>query len=64
MKFIVEINCDNFAFENPQELPNILMSLAQKMEDGHNVDGIKLRDTNGNIVGFSQFSDLTEEEDY
>jgi len=57
MKLIVEINTDNVAFENPWELPSILRGLAQKLEDGQNVDKMKMRDSNGNIVGVSQFSD-------
>ena len=67
MKFIVEIDCDNAAFMNDdsapvngQELARILRDIADKAENGQNVDGITLRDINGNSVGMSQFSDLQD----
>jgi hypothetical protein len=42
---------DNAAFENTSELPKILKSIAAKritVRDGK----VKVRDTNGNTVGF------------
>lgn len=54
MKFKLEINCDNAAFEGDPsyEVRRILEELVHNMED---VCEHKLRDINGNIVGFAKF---------
>jgi len=55
MKFELEINCDNAAFEEPAfELARILKELSTKLENnGIDVEGDKGRlvDYNGNVVG-------------
>ena len=63
MQFQLTIDCDNAAFQdNPSELADILRKLAERLESGQPVDGYTLRDSNGNNVGMSQFSDLTEDD--
>lgn len=62
MKFELSIDCDNAAFiDNDSELANILRSLIIKLDNGQNIDGLTLRDSNGNAVGMSQYSDLTKD---
>lgn len=62
MKFILAVDMDNAAFtDNPSELADILRSLADRIDNGQNVDGLTLRDSNGNPVGMSQYSDLTDD---
>lgn len=65
MKFILEINCDNAAFEGTYqgdgpsvELARILAGIAES--EGRAIrlnDEGKLRDINGNTVGFWKFVD-------
>lgn len=58
MQFTLKIACDNAAFtDNPWEIADILRSLASKIEDGQNVDGLTLRDSNGNPVGKATFTE-------
>lgn len=45
----LNIETDNSAFEDPNELPKILRSIARDIEEGRTF-GI-IRDTNGNRVG-------------
>jgi len=48
----LNIDCQNAAFEDPSELPNILRALADKLEFGPNPSrSIPIRDSNGNRVG-------------
>jgi len=56
MKFILEVNCDNDAFQpRPEiELSYILTRLAQRLEDGKTYGSI--RDTNGQTVGEYEFT--------
>jgi hypothetical protein len=57
MKFIIEIDCDNAAFENDAdgEIMNILKKLTDDMHNGafsvSFCEPAILRDTNGNSVG-------------
>lgn len=54
MKFTVEIECDNAAFEDDSgaEVARILRNLAAELENNPGVLGrFPLRDTNGNRVG-------------
>ena len=54
MKFTLEINCDNAAFEDfpEQEISRILTEAAMIVEVGGSiVPGSILRDINGNTVG-------------
>ncbi|KKN77675.1 hypothetical protein LCGC14_0358010 [marine sediment metagenome] len=54
MKIVIEIQCDNAAFHDPEpnlEIGRILAKLASDMEGG-SFDGYKvLMDANGNRVG-------------
>lgn len=55
MKITIEIECDNAAFEpHPQtEMSRILKDLAKliQIKSLSGIDGLKLRDYNGNTVG-------------
>ncbi len=54
MKFSLEIECDNAAFEDEPatEIGRILREAAKRVEDG-NID-FPLRDINGNTVGHAK----------
>ena len=56
MKFILEINCDNVAFErSPEvEVSYILDNISKRVEDGE-VEG-NVKDTNGDTVGKFEFT--------
>ena len=55
MKFICEIDTLNAAFEDPQELVNIIKEqVIKKLEQGNT--GNRLKDSNGNFVGQWAFS--------
>jgi hypothetical protein len=58
MKFQIEINIDNAAFQPSHEieLNRILMNLANTISLEQRMDG-NLRDLNGNTVGFWEISD-------
>lgn len=61
MKFKVEIEMDNAAFESKGELPRILRSLAHTV-DGHWFQDneeirVSVKDVNGNTVGFAELTD-------
>lgn len=47
MKMIIEIEMDNAAFDDPEEFKRILLTVTGQ-------DGQKLRDVNGNHVGYVQ----------
>lgn len=52
MKVLIEINCDNSAFENFEyELSRILDKLAKDVEQEYWHDGKELYDFNGHKVG-------------
>jgi hypothetical protein len=59
MKFTLEINCDNAAFEDADgndcaypEIARILRELSDKYDEGRYIGPVvKLRDDNGNTVG-------------
>lgn len=54
MKFVVEINTDNSAFENGHnEISRILREVADKVEQGHPQG--PTRDINGNTVGYFNY---------
>lgn len=58
MKLIIEITCDNAAFnENGMEIEcaMVLRDVAQNVEDGQSKGSA--RDTNGNIVGSFHFDE-------
>ena len=56
VKFILEINCDNAAFdESPAtEVARIVRNAAERVEEG--IWPGNLRDSNGNTVGSFRFS--------
>lgn len=65
MKFQLDINCDNAAFEDGDtaEVARILQEAANSMRNRGNLEdmarsnsGIILRDSNGNTVGIAQVS--------
>ena len=59
MKFICEINTFNSAFEDPQELINIIKEqVIKKLEQGNT--GNRVKDSNGNFVGQWAFSLIKE----
>jgi hypothetical protein len=49
MRFTLNIDTDNAAFEDPYELPAALGRVIQKLEAG--ADSGKVLDSNGNTVG-------------
>lgn len=53
MNITIKINTDNAAFEDGSELSRILHKLADKVDgrDDTTIDGIRILDINGNIVG-------------
>lgn len=55
MKFVLEINCDNAAFERmPEvEVSYILNNISERVEYGEVIGNAK--DTNGNTVGKFEF---------
>lgn len=58
MRFVVEINCDNAAFEDDPacEVANMLRKVARAVEkDGS--QGGKLADSNGNTCGHFKYED-------
>lgn len=62
MKFRMEIDCGNAAFEDPQELARILRSVADSPDIasmGCRTEGVKLRDLNGNTVGEWWFEEMS-----
>jgi hypothetical protein len=54
MKFTLEIDCDNAAFEDEMasEIARILRTTAKRVADGE--DDMRLRDVNGNTVGYAK----------
>jgi hypothetical protein len=48
----MHVEMDNAAFEDNGELPRILREVAEKIDRLHSYP-IKLRDVNGNPVGFA-----------
>lgn len=57
MKFTLEINCNNAAFEDGAtfEIARILRELADDLDAGHSTT--VLRDANGNRVGQAELHD-------
>lgn len=56
MRFKLEINCDNAAFEQmEQEVSSILDDLSHRIYNGERFDRTVLRDSNGNAVGVAEF---------
>lgn len=51
--FILKVETDNSAFDDPRELPLILREVAKKIELGLTGEGkhLNIHDTNGNTVG-------------
>lgn len=49
MKFRVDINLDNVAFEDAEELPRIIDKIARQVRQGQT--GMGIIDSNGNRVG-------------
>jgi hypothetical protein len=66
MKIKIEFNCDNAAFgDYPEyEVHDILKDLAEDLQAGggdawqeaHEKGGLKLRDHNGNTIGFAKIT--------
>jgi hypothetical protein len=50
MKFKMEIDCDNSAFDDPEEVSRILRKLADRI-CGKREDAGRVLDFNGNSVG-------------
>lgn len=59
MEFIVKINMDNAAFDNPvEEIQRILEGIVEVLEHDSCICMNKtLRDSNGNTVGFAGLAD-------
>ncbi len=55
MEFTLEINMDNAAFDDSQELPRILRDLAKRIAANPEVGGYSVRDSNGNNVGHARY---------
>ena len=51
MKLSININMDNAAFEDGDELSRILRTVALTLEDHNEPDHETIRDINGNTVG-------------
>jgi len=58
MDYTITINCDNAAFEeNPAiEISRILKEFSERLSEGALLD-CKIRDVNGNVVGFAKTID-------
>ena len=54
MKLTITIEMDNAAFDDGPELERILLQLAPQADDMIPGDEIRLRDTNGNLVGLAK----------
>jgi hypothetical protein len=59
MDYKIEINCDNAAFEDDPalEIARILNNLADNLKHDPALNTEKLRDINGNFVGFAKMVD-------
>ena len=58
MKFKMEVDIDNAAFDNPEELSKILRDAASYLPiqfPSPVLDSWKCKDTNGNTVGYFRF---------
>lgn len=59
MKFVVEINCDNSAFDKRllQETTSIIETVANTLDTEffYGQNDMKLWDSNGNVVGEARF---------
>lgn len=52
MHFKLQINMDNAAFENSEELPALVESVLESLRNGYGSgDGSAIQDSNGNTVG-------------
>ena len=49
MAFKMSVTMDNAAFESPEELPEIIRRVADRVADGETAGSV--RDSNGNTVG-------------
>lgn len=64
--FTVAFNTDNAAFDGADgdhEIARILREIAQRFEDGDGIrygDPVRIRDINGNRIGFFAWSDTEE----
>lgn len=58
MKLVVEVSCDNAAFEDLDEVSRILRGLASRLVGApmRPIEGV-LRDANGNTVGHFKLSE-------
>lgn len=59
-RVVMQIETGNAAFEdNPQELQGVIRQAARKVSDSRKIERIdsKLRDTNGNTIGFIKATD-------
>jgi len=59
MRFIVEIQCDNAAFEDDPacEVANILGKVRRAVEKDGSMEG-RLADSNGNLCGFYKYEEV------
>ena len=60
MRFLLSLSMDNAAFEDGEELPTILRSVAEAIERGSKF--IMINDSNGNRVGTAAINDNDQEE--
>jgi len=52
MKFVLEIDTDNAAFDEDDELGRLIREVAGQVDNGREEDGCIVLDLNGNSVGF------------
>jgi hypothetical protein len=55
MKFKLQVDMDNAAFDDPSELPRILAGLAERIRRDPDLGAWNVMDVNGNTVGQGKF---------
>lgn len=58
MKLKIEVELDNAAFDEEEELPRILVDLASRVPDPPALTGqdLSIHDSNGNWVGYARIA--------